>query len=126
MRGGERLLCTRGMVGSRGVCGKALMRQLHSNPIAASGNGHTGKQISPFDAAFHMQESPAHKAVLSRMQLTLHGTRRTLQGAARLVLAISAWSVKTRRAPSRHCRDTMVYGHTTTACLLYTSDAADE
>ena len=26
-----------------------------------------------------------------------------------------AWSVKTRRAPSRHCRDARVYGHTTTA-----------
>ena len=31
---------------------------------------------------------------------------------------MSAWSVKTRRAPSRHCRhcrDARVYGHTTTA-----------
>ena len=29
--------------------------------------------------------------------------------------ALSAWSVTTRRAPSRRCRDTRVYGHTTTA-----------
>ena len=57
----------------------------------------------------------ASKAVLSRMQLTLHATRRTPHGASRLVLAMSAWSVKTRRAPSRHCRDARVYGHTTTA-----------
>ena len=28
---------------------------------------------------------------------------------------MSAWSVKTRRAPSRHCRDAGVYGHTATA-----------
>ena len=36
-------------------------------------------------------------------------------GVSRLVLAMSAWSVKTRRAPSRHCRDARVYSHTTTA-----------
>ena len=28
---------------------------------------------------------------------------------------MSAWSVKTRRAPSRHCRGARVYGHRTTA-----------
>ena len=57
----------------------------------------------------------ASQAVLSRMQLTLHATRRTPHGASCLVLAMSARSVKTRRAPSRHCRDARVYGHTTTA-----------
>ena len=30
----------------------------------------------------------------------------------RLVYAMSAWSVKTRRALSRHCRDARVYGYT--------------
>ena len=49
------------------------------------------------------------------MQFTLHATRRTPHGASRLVLAMSAWSVKTRRALSRHCRDARVYSHTTTA-----------
>ena len=49
------------------------------------------------------------------MQLTLHVTRRTPHGASRLVQTISTWSVKTRRAPSRHCREARVYGHTTTA-----------
>ena len=49
------------------------------------------------------------------MQLTLHATRRTPHGASRLVLAMSAWSVKTRRAPSRHCRDASVYSLTFTA-----------
>ena len=34
---------------------------------------------------------------------------------ARLVRTMSACSLKTRRAPSRHCRDARVYGHTTTA-----------
>ena len=57
----------------------------------------------------------ASRATLRRMQLTLHATRRTPHGASCLVLAMSAWSVKTRRAPSRHRRDARVYGHTTTA-----------
>ena len=56
----------------------------------------------------------ASQAVLSRMQLTLYATRPTPHGASRLVQAMSAWSAKTRRAPSRHYRDAMVYGHTTT------------
>ena len=56
----------------------------------------------------------ASQAVFSRMQLTLHATRRTPHDASRLVLAMSAWSAKTRRAPSRHSRDARVYGHTTT------------
>ena len=55
------------------------------------------------------------QAVLSRMQLALHATRRTPHGASRLVQAMSAWSVKTRRVPFRHCRDARVYGDTTTA-----------
>ena len=36
-------------------------------------------------------------------------------GASRLVQATSACSVKTRRGPSRHCRDARVNSHTTTA-----------
>ena len=34
--------------------------------------------------------------------------------ASLMLQAMSAWSVKTRRVPSRHCRDARVYGHTTT------------
>ena len=45
------------------------------------------------------------RAVPSRMQITLYETRSTPHGASRSVLAMSAWSVKTRRAPCRHCRD---------------------
>ena len=40
VRGGEPLLRTRRMIGSCSVCDKALMRQLHSNPIAVSGSDH--------------------------------------------------------------------------------------
>ena len=38
-----------------------------------------------------------------------------LTAPSRLVQSMSAWSVKTRHAPSRYCRDARVYGHTTTA-----------
>ena len=38
-----------------------------------------------------------------------------LTGASCLVQAMSAWLVKTRRAPSRYSRDVRVYGHKTTA-----------
>ena len=55
------------------------------------------------------------RAVLGRMQFTLHASRRTPHGASRLVQAMSPWLVQTRRAPSRHSRDARVYGHTTTA-----------
>ena len=55
------------------------------------------------------------RAVLRRMQFTLHVTRRTPHGASRLVQAMSVWLVKTRRPPSRHGRDARVYGRTTTA-----------
>ena len=56
----------------------------------------------------------ASQAVLRRIQLTLRATRRAPHGASRVVQAMSAWSVKLRRAPSCHCRDARVYGHTTT------------
>ena len=49
------------------------------------------------------------------MQPTLHATRQNPQGASRLVHAISAWSVKTRRAPSWHSRSARVNDLKTTA-----------
>ena len=58
-----------------------------------------------------MQESTrkvrkaASQVVLDRMQLTLRASRQTPHGASRLVQAMPAWLVKTRRASSRHCRD---------------------
>ena len=56
------------------------------------------------------------RAVLGRMQFTLHATGLTSHGASHLVQAMSAWLVKTRRAPSRYnSRDARVCGHTTTA-----------
>ena len=52
---------------------------------------------------------------INRMQLTLLATRRAPHGASRMVPAMSAWSVKNRRAPCRHYRDARVDGRTTTA-----------
>ena len=57
----------------------------------------------------------ASKAVHSWMKLALRATRPTPHGSSRLVQAIAAWSVKTRRVPSRHCGGARVYGHATTA-----------
>ena len=95
------------------VCGKAPTRQLHSKPIAASGSGHTGKFSTSFEAVIHICKRLTN--VLRRMQLALRATCRKPHGASRSMLAMSAWSVKTRRAPSRHCRDARVYDHTTSA-----------
>ena len=55
-----------GMVGSCSVHGKAPMGQLHSNPIAVSRSGHTGKQINQFIRRSRpcVQKSPPHKRFL--------------------------------------------------------------
>ena len=45
----------------------------------------------------HKVQKSAPAVVLSGMQPTLHGTRRTPHGPSCLVHATSAWSVKTRR-----------------------------
>ena len=56
----------------------------------------------------------ASNADLSRVQPARHATSPTLHSGVRLVQAMSAWSVKTRRTPIRRCWDVRVYGHTTT------------
>ena len=86
---------------------------VHGTPTAVSGSCHTGNKINPLKLSSVCKSVP--QAGFSRMKLTLHATRRTPHGASRLVHAMSVWSVKTRHAPSRHCRDARVYGHTTTA-----------
>ena len=54
------------------------------------------------------------------LPVTLDATRQMPHGASRSVKAMSAWSVKARRAPSQHCWDARVYGHKTTA--MYDND----
>ena len=88
-------------------------------PIAVSGVAApetvTNWRCHPKQESWHKVPKSVLRAVLGRMQFTLHATRRTPHGASLLVQAMSSWLVKTRRAPSRHSRDTRVYGHTTTA-----------
>ena len=55
---------------------------------------------TPINSTLSSVYKSASQAILSRMQLTVHATRRTPHGASRLVPAMSAWSVKTRRACS--------------------------
>ena len=62
------------------------------------------------------REGYTSQVFLSKMEPTVHATRQTPHGASRLVQAVPAWSVKTRRAPFRHCRGSRVC-QTTTAHL---------
>ena len=100
------------------VQGKASTRQLASVPIAASGSGDTPRnKFIHSTLSFMMQESPPHERLLAGCSSPLHTTRPTPPYGASLCLvqAMPACSAKTRCAPSRHCRDARVYGHTTTA-----------
>ena len=76
-------------------------------------------QLEPCDDVVHRQESThkvpksaRHKQRLVGCSSPDHATRRTPRGASRLVQAWLAWSVKTRRTPSRHGRDAGVCGPT--------------
>ena len=65
----------------------------------------------PHTYAFLIQGGSGSKFRI--LQLTLDVTRLSPKSGSRLVYAIAAWSLKTRRAPSRHFRDVRVSGHTT-------------
>ena len=97
--GGQPLLCTREMIVSRSVNGKAPKRRSHSIIIAVSGSGYARNEINSLKLS-SLRKS-ASQAVFSR----------TPHGASRLVHVMSACSVKTRHAPSRHFRGADVYGH---------------
>ena len=62
-----------------------------------------------------MQENLPHKRFLEGCSSPFMPLAEHLTSLRALVLAMSARSVKTQRAPSRHCRDARAYGHTTTA-----------
>ena len=80
----------------------------HLIPGLCTGIGTSRKTIKK-------PETPSTPLYPILSHATIHATRRTRDGASRLVHAMSALSVKTPRAPFRHCRDVRVYGHTTTA-----------
>ena len=79
-------------------------------PVATPGNDSINSTMTSM-----CKKCPPQKRFFSRMQLDHHATRPRPQGASCLVQAMSVWSVKTRHAPSPHCRNARVYGHTTTA-----------
>ena len=86
------------------------------HPLPSLGIVHARKQINSSDAIIHIQHLP-QKLFLVKFTAHLHATRLTPHGASRLIQAMSAWSAKTRRAPSRHCKDTRVYGHRLRPCM---------
>ena len=106
-----------GMVAS---CGVNMVRQLRSNTHCCFWSRHIKTTHNSLALPSISKKvgtrcrSPSYER-FGRMQFTLHTTRRTPHGASRLVQAMPAWLVKTRRAPSRHSGDARVYGHTTTA-----------
>ena len=57
---------------------------------------------------------PVLQAILSRIQVTLHVTRRRPHGASHLELMTYNRSVESRGAPSRQCRNERVHRPTTT------------
>ena len=101
------------VVSRKCVHGEVPTRQVHNISMSLEMATLEIKSIN-MTLSFIYKKSVS-KAVFSRMQLTLHATRPTPHGASRLVQAMSAWSVKTRRAPSRHRKDAKVYGHVATA-----------
>ena len=75
---------------------KAPTRQLHSNTQCCLWSGHTREQSNSLALVIHKQDN-RHKvpksvlrAVLGRMQFTLHATRRTIHAASRLLGASNA------------------------------------
>ena len=63
-----------------------------------------------------MKENAPHKRFLVGCRSLFVRLAQHFRGfASRLMQAMSAWSVYTRRASSQHCRDAREYGHTTTA-----------
>ena len=83
------------------VWSKAHTTHLHSWRIVVSGSGHIENKINYLNLSAICINIEHSKMVLSRMQPMFHATRLIPHGASRLVRALSAWSVKTRRAPSR-------------------------
>ena len=83
------------MIASRipgSVFGKTTERQIQSTPIAVSGSGHGGNLMNSLKESSMCVS--ASQAIHSRVQLSLHATRRTIPGASCLLQAGTTWSVK--------------------------------
>ena len=80
----------------------------HGLPMATTPPPHAHTARNPFPPTQSSTCGSASQAVLSRTQLARHATRGIPHVSRRKAWrkqAMSAWSAKTRRAPSRHCRD---------------------
>ena len=103
------------------IYGKAPTRQLHGTPIAVDRSGHTRKLTSSFDAVIYVQVRLTKRILVGcssgqSPSMPLHAIRRKSHGSLRAwCKQYLVWSVKPRRAPSRHCRNGRAYGHTITA-----------
>ena len=80
VRGGEPLLRTRGMVGSPSVYGKTPTRQLNCTPHCCLCTWPHRKANQLIRRCHPYATKSAPQAVLSRMQLTFHATRRKPHG----------------------------------------------
>ena len=83
---------------------------------AAPENKVTHWRCHPISKSGHKVPKSVLRAVLGKD--AVHPSCDSPNTSRRFALvakAMSAWLVKTRRAPSRHSRDAGVYGHTTTA-----------
>ena len=123
LRGGELYLRTRRMIASRSV---NMVRHPRGSyiviiPIAVSGVATPENKVTHWRC--HPQcNKNGHTMPNSVLQRFLEGCSSPFMRLAdhltalpsRLVQAMPAWLVKTRRAPSRRSRDARVYGHTTT------------
>ena len=116
LRGGEPSLRTRGLIASRSV---HIVRHLRGSYIVTPWLSPQAVTPQKIQLIRHSSRSYARKsasqAILSRIRLTLHATCRTTHGVSPLVQTMPAWSVKTRHAPSWHCKDARTYDYTTTA-----------
>ena len=65
--------------------------------------------INSFDAVIHSQECPSHKRFLVGCSSPFMRLPQHLPG----LQAVPAWSMKNRRARTRHFREARVYDHTT-------------
>ena len=73
------------------------------------------QKINQISRRCHPYASPLHKRFLVGCSSPFMRLAKHLTALRAWCKQMSAWSAKTRRAPSRHCRDARVYGHTTTA-----------
>ena len=98
--------CFRGMVSLYSLVYSSVGLLLHVLGVILQSSPSMLSSMS--QQSTHKVLNSASQAAFTSTKLTLHETRRTPHGASPLTQAMSAWSVKTPRAPSRHCGDARI------------------